>query len=123
MLRRPPISTLFPYTTLFRSIDRGLQHFAFRREPEAVVDQLGIARHQLVLEVRRPAIERDLLDAAMGREQDGAARRLVQAARFHADVAVLHEIEPADAVLAPELVETRQQARRREFVAVDRARI
>src|SRR3712207_6862315 len=37
MMRRPPRSTLFPYTTLFRSIDaRGVQHrFAFARNGQA----------------------------------------------------------------------------------------
>src|SRR2546423_2261898 len=51
-------------------VDRGLQHLAFGRKPEAVVDQLGIFRHQLVLEVRRAAVERDLLDAAVRGMQD-----------------------------------------------------
>src|SRR3712207_7796358 len=40
MIRRPPRSTLFPYTTLFRSVDRlrGEQHV--RRHPDAArVDQ------------------------------------------------------------------------------------
>src|SRR3546814_18624141 len=46
-------------------VDRRLQHLAFGREPEAVVDELGIFRHQLVLEVRRAAIERDAFDTAM----------------------------------------------------------
>src|SRR2546422_2023331 len=36
MIRRPPRSTLFPYTTLFRSIAVGLQHdFALRDVPYA----------------------------------------------------------------------------------------
>src|SRR5205807_3357980 len=44
MIPRPPISTLFPYTTLFRSADRNravfqlssrLEVFGFRREPKA----------------------------------------------------------------------------------------
>src|SRR5439155_6266046 len=83
-------------------VDRRLQHLTLGREPEAVVDQLGIFRHQLVLEVRRATVERDLLDAAMRRDQDGAAGRLVHAARLHADEAVLNEIEPADAMGAPE---------------------
>src|SRR5258708_29045199 len=30
MIRRPPRSTLFPYTTLFRSLRNGLQRFAER---------------------------------------------------------------------------------------------
>src|SRR5206468_10548818 len=43
----------------------------------------------------------------------------VDAARLHADEAVLDEVEPADAVLAPERVERRQQQGRRKFLAVD----
>src|SRR5690554_7175860 len=31
MLLRPPRSTLFPYTTLFRSLDRGAQHHVLFR--------------------------------------------------------------------------------------------
>src|SRR5438067_7192589 len=70
---------------LLAAVDRGLQHLALRREPEAVVDELGVARHQLVFEVRGAAVECDLLDAAVRGEQDRAARRLVHAARFHSD--------------------------------------
>src|SRR2546430_11643819 len=29
MIRRPPRSTLFPYTTLFRSLDRGIQKVTY----------------------------------------------------------------------------------------------
>src|SRR2546422_6123309 len=35
MIRRPPRSTLFPYTTLFRSHARRRRHSAQRRMPEA----------------------------------------------------------------------------------------
>src|SRR5256885_10238113 len=31
MIRRPPRSTLFPYTTLFRSRDTGFEHFQLLR--------------------------------------------------------------------------------------------
>src|SRR5689334_25220053 len=47
MIRRPPRSTLFPYTTLFRSIDRG---FGNESQANAIgilafvcADQLGLA--------------------------------------------------------------------------------
>src|SRR5436309_11882968 len=42
MIRRPPRSTLFPYTTLFRSTERGWRHReeVFRRITQ--VDGLGI---------------------------------------------------------------------------------
>src|SRR3546814_4895638 len=51
-------------------IDRRLKHLALRREPEAVVDQFRITRHQFVLEVRRAAIQRQLLDPAMRRSEE-----------------------------------------------------
>src|SRR2546425_3236486 len=35
MIRRPPRSTLFPYTTLFRSLSRQVRRHEFRRKPEA----------------------------------------------------------------------------------------
>src|SRR5438445_3696374 len=84
-------------------VDQRLQHLAFGREPEAVVDPLGIARHQLVLQMHRAAIEAEALDAAMRQLQDRAARRLVDAARLHTDKTVLDQVEPADAVSAADL--------------------
>src|SRR3712207_8334399 len=41
MIRRPPRSTLFPYTTLFRSSDVGIQHLA------VYVDDLDAAAEHL----------------------------------------------------------------------------
>src|SRR5258708_36116977 len=38
MIRRPPRSTLFPYTTLFRS------QFSFRREKDRVIEIVGVAK-------------------------------------------------------------------------------
>src|SRR2546427_2003628 len=40
MIRRPPRSTLFPYTTLFRSLTRGVGH-ALRAAVEAAVEVLA----------------------------------------------------------------------------------
>src|SRR3712207_6992676 len=54
MIRRPPRSTLFPYTTLFRSLDR----------PDGRAEQLGDLR------VREPAEVGELDDLALvGRER------------------------------------------------------
>src|SRR2546429_2785417 len=54
MIRRPPRSTLFPYTTLFRSLpgarpkhDRG--HF---REPDRTIRSCGISRAKQELAVK-----------------------------------------------------------------------
>src|SRR5256885_10524705 len=41
MIRRPPRSTLFPYTTLFRSVDAGVADVA------DLVEQLELAHHHL----------------------------------------------------------------------------
>src|SRR5260221_9932783 len=53
MIRRPPRSTLFPYTTLFRS----WPHPAGLRSPKASFDSLDIGREPLV----SPGRQRDWL--------------------------------------------------------------
>src|SRR5688572_4401960 len=78
MIRRPPRSTLFPYTTLFRSLDHGqleaaqdrLRRFALEQEGERGLDELlrcrmrRVARH-----VRRP--DRDLVGRGAASVADG----------------------------------------------------
>src|SRR5256885_7313572 len=49
MIRRPPRSTLFPYTTLFRSLTSAL------RSAGQLVEQILQARRRLVQLVQRPA--------------------------------------------------------------------
>src|SRR3712207_8237207 len=49
MIRRPPRSTLFPYTTLFRSLGEQHVHVAWhaaghRMDPELHLDALGLER-------------------------------------------------------------------------------
>ena len=55
----------------------------------------------------------------MSLQHDRAARRLVTAARLHADIAVFNDVESADAVSAADLVQLRQYLRRRHFFAID----
>ena len=104
-------------------VDCRLKHLALGREPEAVVDEARVFRHQFVLEVHRAAVERDALDAAVRGEQDGPAGRLVNAARLHSDEAVFDQVQAADAIVVAELIELRQQRRRRQRLAIDRDRI
>src|SRR3712207_7935435 len=52
MIRRPPRSTLFPYTTLFRSGDL-LEDRGGDQRPEGVVDGLRPGRHLLALAARQ----------------------------------------------------------------------
>ena len=104
-------------------VDGRLEHPPLGREPETVVDQLRIARHELVLEVGGAPVEHDALEPAPGRQQQRAAGRLVDAARLHADKAVLHQVEPPDAVPAGDPVERLQQRGRRKARPVHRHRI
>src|SRR5256885_11403232 len=63
MIRRPPRSTLFPYTTLFRSQVRGAQRAGGRVGAQVIVAvgeaeaalRRGGAHHRAVLEVGRGA--------------------------------------------------------------------
>src|SRR3989442_15956224 len=55
MIRRPPRSTLFPYTTLFRSVEFAAAHIVIERVAEDEVtgrahqEALGTGRERLVL--------------------------------------------------------------------------
>src|SRR3989449_9535981 len=73
MIRRPPRSTLFPYTTLFRSIRR--QRYMRGRRGEAVLVEQGthVAR-------RLPEVARELDLPVAGRRDpgDGAGEVLLQ---------------------------------------------
>src|SRR3712207_7207593 len=67
MIRRPPRSTLFPYTTLFRSmvwlVFRGRNHPVFREPLRACPDRYPLAR-------RGRAARRTGLDAGMALSGD-----------------------------------------------------
>ncbi len=93
-------------------VDQGLEHRALRTEPESVVDHLGIAGHEIVLQVHGTPLERDAFHAAMGRGHDGPARSLIDAAALHAHEPVFQQIQPADAVGSAQLVQARQQSGR-----------
>src|SRR3712207_7884036 len=66
MIRRPPRSTLFPYTTLFRSAERAEVH---RRGADEARDE-GVDR--LVVEAERRV---DLLEEAVLEHGDAVAHR------------------------------------------------
>src|SRR2546426_2646698 len=79
MIRRPPRSTLFPYTTLFRSLlgSRKLTgtpagHYSFRRAPVTPRKALRfIAKHGVGLEAARGPVP-SLLEAALGGRPRGS---------------------------------------------------
>ena len=99
--------------------DRGLEHFALRRVPETVVDHVGVARDEAVAQVHHFAVHRDLLEAAVGEVQDGAAGSFVHAAGLQAHETVFDDVDAADGVVLAERVELAHDVRRGEFLAVD----
>ena len=92
------------------AIDEGVERLAQRREPEAVVDQIGVGQRQLVLEPHRRLVQRQMLQLAVGGGEDRAAGRLVDAAALHPDQPVLQQVDAADAVLAADGVERSARA-------------
>src|SRR2546425_10536550 len=69
MIRRPPRSTLFPYTTLFRSECRARVGRAFR-EP-LMVHESATALFDVTAELHRHVLPRPAADPAGDREADG----------------------------------------------------
>src|SRR2546425_6897819 len=57
MIRRPPRSTLFPYTTLFRSADAAADGLVEPRLPEQVLDQSPCLRFDKRLEQNRARVQ------------------------------------------------------------------
>src|SRR3989441_866166 len=98
MIRRPPRSTLFPYTTLFRSLDRARRLVV---APDAVTPEPAVAEGEAVDrtdpgedEVREGAghelsvgLEQDDLDRGVGQPQVLRGRRAAPAAADHDDAA------------------------------------
>src|SRR5690242_3092297 len=60
-VRRPPISTLFPYTTLFRSCDGKLFRFGFERREIGRRNRDGFAAAQDVRGAKRSGVDQNTL--------------------------------------------------------------
>ncbi len=64
----------------------------------------------------------DGFHGAVSDVEDGSSGRLIHAARFHSDEAVLDDVHPSDSVLRTDLVELHQQPGGSVLAAVDRNR-
>src|SRR3712207_9565245 len=72
MIRRPPRSTLFPYTTLFRSSLRKLEEMEIRREHKKLTAEQNKLQGLMKSEAKRwKAIEEEL-EATRAKFGDGA---------------------------------------------------
>src|SRR5436309_5656593 len=56
MIRRPPRSTLFPYTTLFRSVELTIRTATLDGEPQVAEGSLKIYRLKEPARAQRPAL-------------------------------------------------------------------
>src|SRR2546430_13351471 len=80
MIRRPPRSTLFPYTTLFRSVlvegdDLAIEHGALDGQRRQRLDDLGIARGEVLAAA---AVELHALAGALGQDAHAVVLDLEQ---------------------------------------------
>src|SRR3712207_9315614 len=78
MIRRPPRSTLFPYTTLFRSFDKLLQAVAFGSTNSDLLSSLAGRLARLDRQLDEPD-RKALADAARGRAPPATAAGHVDA--------------------------------------------
>src|SRR3712207_8671184 len=84
MIRRPPRSTLFPYTTLFRSLDRGgpprrqVRHDPGQGQPgvDDVLDDQHVTAGDVALEVLEDAHHAGRLRPGPVRAEDRKSTRL-----------------------------------------------
>src|SRR5207249_5313498 len=75
MIRRPPSSTLFPYTTLFRSLQQeppgAVQHLV--RDPAGLIEPTRSEEHTSELQSRFDIVCRLLLEKKNGSNRDAAS--------------------------------------------------
>src|SRR2546428_6201047 len=83
MIRRPPRSTLFPYTTLFRSRDSSGRPFAFAGSPHVAQSHHARCRseeHTSELQSRSDLVCRLLLEK---KKTDNILRPMIRVAPMH----------------------------------------
>ena len=97
-----------------------LNHFALGGEPEAVVAEFGIFRHEHVLESDAGAVHADGFEVAMRFKQDGSCGGVVNAAGLHLGEAGFDDVDGSDRVVAADFVEFAHELGGRESLAVDR---
>ena len=75
-------------------VDEGVERLLERAEPEAVVDELGVAGLEAGLLPLHVALEADPLEVAVGQDQREAGRALVGLPALDADPTVLDHVDP-----------------------------
>src|SRR2546421_12916954 len=103
MIRRPPRSTLFPYTTLFRSVAEAMSERIERCGRQIEISGgilVGLLAVLVVVRVRRPArilvivVDRDLTDTAWKCDGQSSGRTLLSENNIGESMARLHSRKP-----------------------------
>ena len=81
-------------------VDEGVEGLAERGEPEAVVDELGVARLEARLFAEEVPFEGDRFEVGVGEDEREGAGAFVDLAALDADAAVLDHVDAAPAVPA-----------------------
>src|SRR3712207_5217511 len=71
MIRRPPRSTLFPYTTLFRSKDKGLEELEYKEDTSSIL-----------LKNKTSIVVDDRVGAINGRDREENNQKIVNEINF-----------------------------------------
>ena len=100
-------------------LDEGLHCFTQRSEPFSFIYDLSKLVAHVKLHGGGLAVKDQLFKLLMRLVQDGSAGSLINAAGFHADNAVFHDVHDADAVLAAQLVELADDIGNLHLLAVD----
>ena len=111
-----------PEHVLLGVVDEDVEAALESRVPEALVDEvrpLGLDAALVAVDV---ALEGEVLELLVRRDQGDRGGRLVDLAALDADQPVLDDVDAADAVLAGEHVELLDGLQRRHRDAVDRRR-
>src|SRR6266404_1389553 len=103
---------------LLRDIEESVERFAQRRKPQAVVNQLGVAQRECLLEMRGLAVDCQALEFLMRFDEQRSAGSFVRAAGFHSDEAIFDEVGAADAMSRCNFIELVEKIDRTELRAV-----
>src|SRR2546422_6673600 len=121
MIRRPPRSTLFPYTTLFRSVDRVRLDERLGRERAGLVDLEGqqeAAREQRV----RWQVDAAQVEARLGAARERAGRAAAEAEEARRQSGTLAEemgaLEHDTATLTAQRTQWEDQLKERRLAVV-----
>jgi hypothetical protein len=92
--------------------------FAQRRKPQTVIDELGIAQRECLLEMRGLAVDRQALEFLVCFDEQRAAGSFVRASGLHSDEAIFDQVGAADTVLRSDFVQRVEKFDRTKLRAV-----